>query len=63
MYEMMNGSIPLQAVAMCLLLNALLVLAIAALIKYLIKSKCNCGCGCNCGCNSQKQTSCGTENK
>ncbi len=66
MYEMMNGSIPFNAIAMCLLLNIALVLAIAALIKYLIKSKCSCGCNCGYGCNccgSNKQANCGTDSK
>jgi hypothetical protein len=54
MHEMINGSMPLHAIAMCVLVNVTLVLSIAALIKYLIKGRCGCGCCC------KKQGSCGT---
>lgn len=59
MYEMFNGTIPMHAIAMCILMNVALVLSIAALIKYLIKGKCRCGCAC---CN-QKQEGAGTDAK
>ncbi len=61
MLEIFNGTIPVHAIAMCILMNVALVLAIAALIKYLIKGKCPCGCGC--GCCNQKQESCDKESK
>lgn len=61
MNEIFNGTIPLHAIAMCILMNVALVLSIAALIKYLIKGKCGCKCGCSC-CN-QKQESAGTDAK
>ena len=57
MHELYNGTIPMHAIAMCILMNVALVLSIAALIKYLIKGKCGCACAC---CN-KKQESCGTE--
>ena len=61
MYEMFNGTIPMHATAMCILMNVALVLSIAALIKYLIKGKYDCGCNCGCSnCNSKKEA-CGTE--
>lgn len=58
MYEMFDGTIPMHAIAMCILMNVALVLSIAALIKYLIKGKCGCrfNCGCAC-CNSKKESS------
>jgi len=53
MHEMMNGTMPVHAILMCILVNVTLVLSIAALIKYLIKGRCGCGCCCkrqgNCG--------------
>ncbi|MFM1911187.1 MAG: hypothetical protein RJB18_578 [Pseudomonadota bacterium] len=67
MNEVFNGTIPMHAIAMCILMNVALVLSIAALVKYLIKGKSGCGCGCNCGCNcgcsccSGKKESCGTD--
>ena len=63
MYEMFNGTIPMHAIAMCILMNVALVLSIAALVKYLIKGKSGCGCGCNCGCSccNKKQGACGAE--
>lgn len=57
MPEFFNGTFPMHAVAMCVLMNIALVLSIAALIKYLIKGR----CGCNCGCCNKKQESCSTE--
>jgi hypothetical protein len=57
MHELYNGTIPMHAIAMCILMNVALVLSIAALIKYLIKGKCGCGCKCCKG----KQEGCGTE--
>jgi hypothetical protein len=61
MYEMFNGTIPMHAIAMCILMNVALVLSIAALIKYLIKGKCGCGCNCGCSCCKGKKESCGTD--
>lgn len=53
MHEMMNGTMPVHAILMCILVNVTLVLSIAALIKYLIKGRCGCGGCCkrqgNCG--------------
>ncbi len=60
MYEVFNGTMPMHAVAMCVLLNIALLLSIAALIKYLIKARCACQCGCAC-CDKKKQD-CGTAN-
>ena len=58
MYEMFDGTIPMHAIAMCILMNVALVLSIAALIKYLIKGKCGCRCNCGCACcNSKKENS------
>lgn len=62
MNEIFNGSIPMHAIAMCILMNVALVLSIAALIKYLIKGKCGCGCNYGCPCCNKKQEACGTEN-
>ncbi|CAN6132887.1 hypothetical protein MCETRH20_00392 [Methylophilaceae bacterium] len=62
MNEIFNGSIPMHAIAMCILMNVALVLSIAALIKYLIKGKCGCRCNCGCSCCNKKQEACGTEN-
>ena len=59
MHEFLDGTIPVHAVVMCILMNVALVLSVAALIKYLIKSKCACNCGCSC-CNGKKE-SCGTD--
>lgn len=52
MHEVFYGTMPMQAIGICILMNVALVLSIAALIKYLIKGKCGCGrgCGCKCGC-------------
>jgi hypothetical protein len=61
MHELFNGTIPMHAIAMCILMNVALVLSIAALIKYLIKGKCGCGCNCGCSCFNGKKESCGTE--
>ena len=61
MHELFNGTIPMHAIAMCVLMNVALVLSIAALIKYLIKGKCGCGCNCGCSCCNGKKGSCGTE--
>ncbi len=61
MYEMFNGTIPMHAIAMCILMNVALVLSIAALVKYLIKGKCGCRCNCGCSCCNGKKESCGTE--
>jgi hypothetical protein len=65
MYEMFNGTIPMHAIAICILMNVALVLSIAALIKYLIRGKsgcgCNCGCNCGCACCNGKKEGCGTE--
>jgi hypothetical protein len=61
MYEMFNGTIPMHAIAMCILMNVALVLSIAALIKYLIKGKCGCRCNCGCSCCGGKKENCGTE--
>jgi hypothetical protein len=61
MNEIFNGTIPLHAIAMCILMNVALVLSIAALIKYLIKGKCGCGCNCGCSCCAGKKESTGTE--
>lgn len=61
MHEIFNGTIPIHAIVMCILMNVALVLAIAALIKYLIKGRCGCGCNCGCACCNKKQESCGTE--
>ncbi len=63
MYEMFSGTIPMHAIAMCILMNVALVLSIAALIKYLIKGKCGCGCKCGCACCNQKQEGAGTDAK
>jgi hypothetical protein len=58
MHEVFYGAMPMQAIAMCILMNVALVLSIAALIKYLIKGKCACGrgcvCKCGCACCNQK---------
>jgi hypothetical protein len=54
MHEVFYGTIPLQAIGICILMNVALVLSIAALIKYLIKGKCACGCKCGCACCNQK---------
>ena len=61
MYEMFNGTIPMHAIAMCILMNVALVLSIAALIKYLIKGKCGCRCNCGCSCCNGKKESSSTE--
>jgi hypothetical protein len=61
MYEMFNGTIPMHAIAMCILMNVALVLSIAALVKYLIKGKAGCGCNCGCSCCNGKKESCGTD--
>jgi hypothetical protein len=61
MNEVFNGTIPMHAIAMCILMNVALVLSIAALIKYLIKGKAGCGCNCGCSCCNGKKESCGTE--
>jgi hypothetical protein len=61
MYEMFNGTIPMHAIAMCILMNVALVLSIAALIKYLIKGKSGCRCHCGCSCCAGKKESAGTE--
>ena len=61
MHELFNGTIPMHAIAMCILMNVALVLSIAALIKYLIKGKCGCGCKCGCSCCNGKKESCGTD--
>ncbi len=61
MNEIFNGTIPLHAIAMCILMNVALVLSIAALIKYLIKGKCGCGCNCGCSCCAGKKESTVTE--
>ncbi len=61
MNEVFNGTIPMHAIAMCILMNVALVLSIAALIKYLIKGRCGCGCNCGCSCCNGKKESCGTE--
>ena len=61
MNEVFNGTIPMHAIAMCILMNVGLVLSIAALIKYLIKGKAGCGCNCGCSCCNGKKESCGTE--
>lgn len=61
MHEMFNGTVPIQAIAMCILMNVALVLAIASLIKYLIKGKCGCSCKCGCGCCNKKQENGSTE--
>jgi len=63
MYEMFNGTIPMHAIAMCILMNVALVLSIAALIKYLIRGKCRCGCNCGCACCNQKPEGAGTDAK
>jgi hypothetical protein len=55
MNEIFNGTIPMHAIAMCILMNVALVLSIAALIKYLIKGKCGCGCNCGCSCCGSKK--------
>ena len=61
MYEIFNGTVPMHAIAMCILMNVALVLSIAALIKYLIKGKCGCGCNCGCACCNSKKESSSTE--
>ena len=61
MNEVFNGTIPMHAIAICILMNVALVLSIAALIKYLIKGKTGCGCNCGCSCCNGKKESCGTE--
>ena len=61
MHEIFNGTIPMHAIAMCILMNVALVLSIAALIKYLIKGKCGCGCNCGCSCCNGKKESCRTD--
>jgi len=61
MTEIFNGTIPMHAIAMCILMNVALVLSIAALIKYLIKGKCGCACNCGCSCCGGKKESTGTE--
>ena len=61
MHEVFNGTIPMHAMAMCILMNVALVLSIAALIKYLIKGKCGCGCKCGCACCNKTSEGCGTE--
>ncbi len=48
MYELFNGSVPMHPDVMWVLMNIALVLAIAALMKYLFKGKCGC---CNYGCS------------
>jgi len=67
MYEMFNGTIPMHAIAMCILMNVALVLSIAALIKYLIKGKCGrcrgCGCKYGCACCNQKPEGAGPDAK
>ena len=63
MHELYNGTIPMHAIAMCILMNVALVLSIAALIKYLIKGKCGCGCNCGCSCCNGKKEGSGTEGK
>ncbi len=55
MHDVLNGTIPMHAIAMCILMNVALVLSIAALIKYLIKGRCRCGCNCGCSCCNKKQ--------
>lgn len=54
MHEVFYGAVPMQAMAMCILMNVALVLSIAALIKYLIKGRCGCKCGCAC-CNKNQE--------
>jgi hypothetical protein len=61
MHEVMSGTIPMHAIAMCILMNVALVLSIAALIKYLIKGKCACGCNSRCACCNGKKESSATE--
>ena len=61
MHEVFYGAVPMQAMAMCILMNVALVLSIAALIKYLIKGKCGCGCKCSCACCNKNQEGGGTE--
>jgi hypothetical protein len=61
MHELFNGTIPMHAIAMCILMNVALVLSIAALIKYLIKGKCGCGCKCGCSCCNGKKEACGKD--
>lgn len=61
MHEVFSGTIPMHAIAMCILMNVALVLSIAALIKYLIKCKCGYGCNCVCSCCNGKKESCGAE--
>lgn len=61
MNEIFNGTIPMHAIAMCILMNVALVLSIAALVKYLIKGKCGCGCNCGCSCCNGKKESTGSE--
>ena len=61
MYEMFNGTIPMHAIAMCILMNVALVLSVAALIKYLIKGRCGCGCNCGCACCNNKKESSSTD--
>jgi hypothetical protein len=63
MHDVMNGTIPMHVVAMCILMNVALVLSIAALIKYLIKGGCRCGCNCSCLCCNKKQVEVSSENK
>jgi len=61
MHEIFNGSVSMHAVLMCVLMNIALLLAIAALVKYLIKGKCGC-CNCSCSCCKGKKEGCGTDN-
>lgn len=63
MHEVFYGTMPMQAIGICILMNVALVLSIAALIKYLIKGKCGCGCKCGCACCNQKPEGAGTDAK
>ena len=60
MHEIFTGSLPMHAIVMCFLMNITLVLAIAALVKYLIKCKCGC-CNCGCSCCKGKKDVCGSD--
>ena len=61
MHEVFYGAVPMQAMAMCILMNVALVLSIAALIKYLIKGRCGFGCKCGCACCNKNQEGAGAE--
>ena len=61
MHEVFYGAVPMQAMAMCILMNVALVLSIAALIKYLIKGRCGCSCKCGCACCNKNQEGAGAE--